>query len=268
MSWVTHDFGSTVGWQFVAGRDFSRDFATDSNAIVLNERAAALMKLKDPINTIVRFDGKSYRIAGVIKDVIMESPFAQAAPIIFIMNYDNVTDITIKLNPALTPHQALGKVEEIFKRYNPGAPFDYRFINDEFNNKFKAEEKVGRLTLFFAILAIIISCMGIFGLATFIAEQRTKEIGIRKVLGASVLELWASISREFLLLTIISFIVAAPLVWLFIRYWLNGYEYRMQVSAWTLLLIAFLTLMITLCTISYQALKAAMTNPSKSLKTQ
>ncbi|NIG55786.1 ABC transporter permease [Chitinophaga sp. Cy-1792] len=268
VSWVTHDFGSTVGWKFVAGRDFSRSFATDSSAIILNERAVAFMGLKDPVNTMIRFNQKPYLVVGVIKDVIMESPFAQAAPIVFMMDYNNASDITIKLNPALTPHQALTKVEKIFKQYNPNAPFDYRFINDEFNNKFKAEEKAGRLTLFFAILAIFISCMGIFGLATFMADQRTREIGIRKVLGATVLELWATISGEFLVLTVVSFVVAAPLIWVFIEQWLNGYEYRMKISIWTFLVIAILTLMITLCTISYQALKAAMANPSRSLKTQ
>ncbi|MFB6456285.1 ABC transporter permease [Chitinophaga sp. Hz27] len=268
VSWVSHDFGNTVGWQFVAGRDFSRNFSTDSNGIILNESAIALMGITSPIGATIRFDDHPFHILGIIKNVVMESPFDKAAPAAFMMDYDNVSDITIRLNPAMSTHQAIGEIEKVMKKYNPAAPFEYRFINDEFNNKFKTEERVGKLTSSFAILAIFISCLGIFGLATFTAEQRTKEIGIRKVLGASVVQLWTNLSREFLILVFIAFAVAMPLAWTFMSHWLNAYEYRVNITIWTFIFTAVLTLMITLSTVSYQALKAALANPVDSLKAE
>jgi putative ABC transport system permease protein len=266
VSWISHDFGKTVGWEFLEGRDFSRNYATDSTGIILNQSAVEFMGLKNPIGETIKFDDKPYHLIGVIKNVVMESPFMQAAPTVFIMDYENVSNISVRLNPAMGNHAAIAKVEQIFKKYNAAAPFEFRFINEEYNNKFIAEERISKLTTFFALFAIFISCLGIFGLATFTAEQRTKEIGVRKVLGASVFNLWRHLSKEFLLLTMLSFVIAMPLAWSFMHTWLLEYEYRIEISAWSFVVTALLTLIITLGAVSYQTIKAALANPVNSLK--
>ena len=163
---------------------------------------------------------------------------------------------------------ALPKIESVFKKYNPGAPFDYTFADDEYAKKFAAEERIGSLATFFAIFAIFISCLGLFGLASFTAEQRTKEIGVRKVLGASVLNLWQLLSKDFLALVFISFFIAIPVAYYFMQKWLLNYEYRIHISAWVFIITGVIAMLITLITVSFQAIKAAIANPVKSLRTE
>jgi len=156
----------------------------------------------------------------------------------------------------------------VFKKYNPGAPFDYTFNDDDYAKKFADEQRVGKLAAFFTILAIFISCLGLFGLASFVAEQRKKEIGVRKVLGASVFNLWRMLSKEFALLVIISCFIAIPLAWYYLHQWLLHYDYRTPISLWIFILSGVGALVITLLTVSYQAIRAALANPVKSLRTE
>ncbi len=265
---VTHDFGKTVGWQFVQGRDFSRQFSTDSSGMVLNETAAKYMGIKDPIGKIVKWNGKPFQIVGVVKDMLMGSPFEPVYQTVFMMDYNWAGVINIKLNPALSAGESLKKIEAVFQKFNPGSPFDYKFSDQEYERKFLAEERIGQLASIFAVLAIFISCLGLFGLASFVAEQRTKEIGIRKVLGATVPNLWGLLSKDFVLLVIISCLISAPISWYFLSDWLKRYEYRTEISWWIFVAAAAGALIITLLTVSFQAIKAALMNPVKSLKSE
>jgi ABC-type antimicrobial peptide transport system permease subunit len=265
---VTHEYGKTVDWQLSRGRDFSRTFSTDSSAMILNESAAKLMNLKKPLESFVRASGKQYKVIGVIKDMIKENPFSPVSPSFFVINYRNVGFINIRLAPDLSANEALAKVENVFKKYNPGSPFTYNFADEEYAKKFGTEERIGKLASFFAILAIFISCLGLFGLASFVAEQRTKEIGIRKVLGASVTNLWGMLSKDFVLLVIISCFVSIPVSWYFMNDWLKNYKYHTEISWWIFALTGLGALAITLLTVSYQAIKAALLDPVKSLRSE
>jgi putative ABC transport system permease protein len=270
--WVTHDFGRTVGWQFKAGRDFSKEFATDSAAVVINETAARVMGLKDPIGkTVVAGTGKdasNFTIIGVIRDMLMESPFEPVRQTFYFMDHQNVGWIILKLNPHESAGAAVAKVAAVFKKYTPSAPFDYQFADTEFAAKFAAEERIGKLSTFFASLAIFISCLGLFGLASFVAEQRTKEIGVRKVLGASVFNVWRLLSKEFVALVLVALLVATPVSsWLMDR-WLQDYSYKTGLSWWIFAAAGLGALVITLLTVSFQAIKAGMANPVQSLRSE
>jgi len=265
---VTHDYGNTIGWQLKEGRDFSRSFSTDTSSMILNEAAVKLMGFKKPIDSFVRASGKQYKVVGVIKDMIKENPFSPVSPSFFIVNYNNLITINIRLAPNLSANEALAKVESVFKRYNPGSPFTYNFVDQEYSKKFGTEERIGKLATFFAILAIFISCLGLFGLASFVAEQRTKEIGIRKVLGASIANLWQMLSKDFVFLVIISCFISIPLAWYFMNGWLENYKYHTEISWWIFALTGIGALAITLLTVSYQAVKAALLDPVKSLRSE
>jgi putative ABC transport system permease protein len=270
--WVTHDYGKTVGWQFQAGRDFSREYKTDSTAVVINEAAAKFMGVKDPVGKYIRWAGDNqtftYTVIGVAKDMIMESPYDPVRPTIYFMDYDNVNWIDLKLNPNKSATASISKIEAVFKKLIPSAPFDYKFADAEFANKFTSETRVGKLSAVFAVLAIFISCLGLFGLASFVAEQRTKEIGVRKVLGASVFSLWKLLSKDFVMLILISIVIVTPVSWYFMHRWLQNYQYRTEISGWVFALAGISAIFITLITVSYQSIKAALLNPTRSLKAE
>ncbi|GAB2577705.1 ABC transporter permease [Spirosoma areae] len=265
---ITHDYGKTVGWQLVTGRDFSTNFTTDSSAMVLNESALKLMGLKQLIGELVNWNNKDYRVIGIIKDMIKETPFVPVKPSFFVLDYKSVNVINIKLVPQIATSEALDKVAAVFRKYNPAAPFDYKFVDDEYAKKFGHEERIGKLASVFSILAILISCLGLFGLASFTAEQRTKEIGVRKVLGASVLNVWGLLSKDFVFLVLIAFGLATPLAYYFLSGWLQNYEYRTEISWWIFAVTGLGALLITLLTVSYQSIKAALMNPVKSLRSE
>ena len=265
-NYVTHDYGKTVGWQVKEGRDFSRDFTTDSASMILNEASVKLMGFQHPIGEIVRQSGREYKVVGVIKDIVKEDPFKPVNPSFFAVSYRNVNTINLRLAPQLSAHEALAKVEQVVKNYSPDSPFDYNFVDDQFSRKFGTEERIGRLAGGFAILAILISCLGLFGLASFMAEQRTKEIGIRKVLGASVFNVWRLLSKEFVFLIVIAFCLAAPIAYYVLSDWLQNYEYRTKLSWWIFAGSGLGALVVTLLTISFQSIKAALMNPVKSLR--
>jgi len=272
---VTQDFGSTVGWQFVSGRDFSRDFASDSSGLVLNEAAVKYMGLKHAVGENVKylytsFHNNNFRVIGVIKDMIMQSPFTPVKPTIFTMDSAavGIGVITVKIDPAISTLKAISVIGSVFKKYNPGSSFDYTFNDDEYAKKFSAEQRIGSLASVFTGFAIFISCLGLFGLASFMAEQRTKEIGVRKVLGASILHLWGLLSKEFVLLVSLSFFIAIPASWYLMHNWLRQYDYRTPISVWVFVMTMGMALLITLATVSFQSIRASLANPVKSLRSE
>ena len=265
---VTQGYGKTVGLEFINGRDFSDQFGTDSSAIIINETAAKYIGFENPVGeTIKRYDN-SYRILGVVKDMVMESPYEPAKQTIYFLDSSIGGILNIKLNPNLTTASALAKVAAVCKKYSPEEPFSYKFTDEEYSRKFADEERVGKLAAFFAVLAIFISCLGIFGMASFIAEQRTKEIGVRKVLGASVLNLWGLLSKDFVTMVFVALLIATPVAYYFMYNWLQNYEYRTNLSWWIFVAAGAGALLITLLTVSFQSIKAAISNPVKSLRTE
>lgn len=265
---VTHDFGEIMGWDFILGRDFSRDFATDSTAVVLNETAVRFMGLKDPLNTEIIRNGKKSKVIGVIKDMIMTSPYEPVKQTIFRLDYNENTLMNIRLNPSLSATDALTRIEDVFTSLFPAVPFDFKFTDEEYALKFAGEERIGKLASLFAFLAIFISCLGLFGMSSFVAEQRKKEIGVRKILGASVVRLWKMLSVEFIWLVIISCLIATPIAWSFLNNWLQHYQYRVEISIWVFILASAAAIVTTLLTISYQIIKVSVVNPVNSLKAE
>jgi putative ABC transport system permease protein len=266
---VNHEFGKTVGWQFKDGRDFSREFASDSNAFVINEAAEKFLGFENAVGETLTWNERPYTIIGVIKDMIIESPYEPVRPALWhIDRYDNVNVAILKLSPEMGAHEAIEKIKTVFNRYSPESPFSHEFVDTEYARKFSDEERIGTLASFFAVLAIFISCLGISGLASFVAEQRTKEIGVRKVMGASVANLWGMLSKDFLRLVAISLVVAMPMAWYLMSNWLQKYEYRSTMAWWIFAAAGFGALAITLATVSYQSIKAALANPVNSLRSE
>jgi putative ABC transport system permease protein len=264
---VTPDFGKTIGWTMVQGRDFSREHFTDSSAVLINEEALRTTGFKHPIGQVIRYFNKPYTIIGVVKNMLTNSPFEKIEPAIFLGDgWYGV--ITIRLKPGVPVHSALAALEPVFKRRNPGSPFLYKFSDDEFAKKFASESRIGKLAAVFAGLAIFISCLGLFGLASFMAEQRTKEIGVRKVLGAGVFSLWGLLSRDFVKLVIISMFIAMPVAYWFMHQWLQNYKIRTDLPWWIFASAGAGILIITLLTVSFQSIKAAIMNPVRSLRTE
>jgi putative ABC transport system permease protein len=265
---VSENYGKTVGLEFINGRDFSSKFGTDSSAIIINETSAKYIGFKDPVGKTINQYGKNYGIIGVVKDVVMESPYEPAKQTIYFLDSSIGGILNIKLSPSMTTAAALSKVAAACKKYSPEEPFDYTFADEEYARKFADEERFGKLAAFFAILAIFISCLGIFGMASFMAEQRVREIGVRKVLGASVFSLWQLLSKDFVVMVFIALFIATPAAYFFMHNWLQNYQYRTALVWWIFAAAGIGALIITLLTVSFQAIKAAIANPVKSLRTE
>ena len=267
---ISQDYFKTIGMTLKAGRDFAGDAGPDTLNMILNEAAVERLHLKDPLNQLITFDYSKnpMRVIGVVKNAVIESPFFAVSPAIFVYNPGWAGSIMYRLNPKVNTQEAITKISKIFNKYNPSSPYDYQFADDVFNAKFNLETLIGKLAGIFAGLAIFISCLGLFGLAAYTAEQRKKEIGIRKVLGASVPEIWFLLSRNFLLLVIISCVVASPISYYFLQEWLQKFEYRITMGPAAFLLSAAVAIIITILTVSYQAISSALTNPVKSLRAE
>lgn len=270
--WVTPEYGKTVGFEIKEGRDFSKDFPGDSSSLVLNEAAVKFMGIKDPIGKIIT-DGEGERqvkltIVGVVKDMIMSSPYEPVKQTFYRAERGNINWMLLRLNPNKSISGSLAAIEEVFKATIPSAPFTYEFVEEGYASKFAEEVRVGKLASFFTGLAILISCLGLFGLASFVAEQRTKEIGIRKIVGASVFNLWRLLSKDFIFLVALSCIIAMPLGYYYLNSWLQQYQYRINISWWVFALAFGGAMFITVLTVSYQAIRAASANPVKSLRTE
>ena len=267
---VSFGYGKAVGWQFAEGRDFSSKFLTDSDAIVLNEAAVKYMGLRHPVGKTVRLWDKNRLVVGVIKDMVMESPYEPVKQTIYYLNssFHDYYYYNIRLSPSASPHDAMAAIEKLWKVYAPADPFNYRFVDKTYAIKFAEEERVGQLAGVFAVLAIFISCLGLFGMASFMAEQRIKEIGVRKVLGAGVFSLWGLLSREFVYLVGLALVIALPLAYLFMHSWLQHYVYRTGLSWWMFAAAGFGAIGIALLTVSYQSVKAALMNPVRALRSE
>jgi putative ABC transport system permease protein len=266
----THDFGRTVGWKFIEGRDFSPDFPSDTAAVILNETAVKYMRLKNPIGEVIRteFSPRVWKIIGVVQDMIMQSPYEPVKPTLFFLDDRYGSYMHIRIKPTLGATEALAKIEAVIKKLVPSALFDYKFVDQEYDQKFASEKRVGILSGFFAALAIFISGLGLFGLASFVAEQRTKEIGIRKVIGASIFSLWRMLSKDFVILVLISCAVSIPVAYYYMNGWLQKYQYHTEIG-WSVFVMAIgAAVLITLLTVSFQAIKAAMASPVKSLRSE
>jgi putative ABC transport system permease protein len=270
---VTSEYGRTIGWTFVSGRDFSEDIRSDLNGVVINESAARLMGLENPAGeTLIRDRGEGqrdqYTILGVITDMVKGSPFEPTDPCLFFLSDKDQDWLFIRLDPSVSAHEALPKIEKVFAQHIPSSPFDYKFASDEYEAKFRSEERIGTLSSIFSSLAILISCSGLFGLVSFVAEQRTKEIGIRKVMGASIVQVWQLLTNEFVLLVLVACAIAIPLSYYFMADWLAQYKYRTTIAWYLFALAGGGALVITLLTVSIQAVKAAMANPVNSLRSE
>ncbi len=265
---VSHDYGRTVGWDMAEGRDFSRDFGSDSTAYILNRAAVEYMGMKNPIGKTIRWYDGTHKVIGVVENLLTESPFEPVKPSIYMIDYDNTNWIELKLAPIKNVTESLTKIEQVFHKIAPNVPFEYEFVDEAFGKKFVAEERLRRLSEIFSVLAIIISCLGLFGLASFVAEKRTKEIGIRKVLGASISSLLKMLSKDFALLVLFSGLISIPIANYFMGRWLEGYTYRIEIPWWVFGAAIFGVLFIALLTVSFQAVRAARQNPIQSLKVE
>ena len=264
---VSLDYGKTIRWDILRGRDFSRDYPTDSNAMIINDTAARVLGFKDPVGEAVTFFGKQYHIIGVAANMVNNSPYEKIDPAIFLVS-PNVYNIIVRIKPGLGTSTALAEMATVFRKYNPASPFIYEFVDKAYEAKFRAEQQIGNLASVFTALAILISCLGLFGLAAFVAEQRTKEIGVRKVLGAGIVNVWGLLSKDFLKLTILSILISIPLAYLGMHRWLDHYDYRAPLSWWIFASAGAGILLITLITVSFQSLKAALMNPVRSLRSE
>lgn len=264
--WVSHGYIETLGMSLKSGRDFNPIAKYDSTSIIVNESFAKLLNKEDVIGEKVQNDGRDYEIVGVVRDFIYSDVYANAAPLILFAQPSSTNYLFIRLKQGLDMPDALAKIESVIKTHNPAYPFEYRFMDEEFGKLFKSEMLIGKLSRLFALLAIFISCLGLFGLAAYTAERRTKEIGIRKVLGASEQSLVLLLSKDFVKLVLIAILVATPLAWYFMSNWLQDFAYRIELSWWFFATAGVLALFIALATVSVQAIKAASANPVKNLR--
>jgi putative ABC transport system permease protein len=265
------DFVKTMGITLLQGRDIDIDrYPSDSDAIVLNESAVKTMRLSNPIGQIVSEGAFKVHIIGVIRDFILESPYTQkiAPMMIFSPKNANLQVVTFRLNPAHPTAANLAVAEKIYKKYSPAYPFEYNFTDEAYAKKFKAELQTTKLSALFAGLTIFISCLGLFALAAYMAENRNREIGVRKVLGASVTSITTLLARQFVALVLVAFLIAVPVAWFAMEKWLLDYSYRISIG-WEVFAVSGLAaVLIAVATVSYQSIKAAIANPVKSLRTE
>jgi len=269
---IDYDYVKTMGMEIIKGRNFSKEFGSDSTAIIINETTAKIIGFKDPIGKqlfrAVDQQGHTgaFTIIGVVRNFNFETLHHDVGPLAFELG-TGAGLASFKVSTA-NINQLIAQVQSKWKSMAPGLPFSYRFLDESFDEMYRNEQRVGKIALVFSVLAIFIACLGLFGLATFIAEQRTKEIGIRKVLGASVQGIVQMLSKDFMKLVAIAFVFAAPVAWYFMHKWLQDFAYRINISWWIFAAAGLTALLIALVTVSFQAIRAAITNPVKSLRTE
>lgn len=272
VTWIDEDYGKTIQWKILQGRDFSREHSTDVKAVIINKAAADYIGFKDPIGEIIAGHGTEREIIGVVEDVIATSPYEAVGPAFYWLDKDGANNtfgqMIIRLDPKKSTVESLAGVEAIHGKLVSSSAFDYSFVDEEYGLKFQAELRIGHLASVFAALAIFISCLGLFGLSSFVAEQKTKEIGVRKVIGASLFDIWTLISKDFVLLVSISLLMAMPVSYYYLYKWLLTYHYHTQIKWWVFVAADGSVLLITLLTVSFHGLKAAVANPVKSLRSE
>ncbi len=271
--YVKKEYGKTVGWEFIAGRDFSTELNNETQNVVITESAAKIMGFENPVGQRLHYDqdwveDKNFTIIGVIKDQIKGSPYDEARPAIMFNSEGDMRYLFIRVKPEAQIRDALAKIETAFNNVVPSAPFDYQFVDEVYNKKFQAEERISALAEVITIIAVFISCLGLLGLASYVAEKRTKEIGIRKVLGASIGEIWQLLTKDFVVLVFLAAIIAIPAAFMFFQKWLSQYDYRMEISIWIFISAGIGALLLTILTISYQAIKSARANPVNALRAE
>ncbi len=265
------DYFKTLGMQIAEGRNFTGNIGTDTLSVILNEAAVRRMRFKEPLNQIITYNSgkpQQLKVIGVVKDALMTSPFSPVEPSVFVYTPGWSNIITYRLALKVSTQKAITKLTSIFNKYSPSSPYLYHFVDESYAAKFDLETLVGKLAALFAALAIFISCLGLFGLAAYTAEQRTKEIGIRKVLGSSVSQVWLLLSKDFIVLVLISCFIASPIAFYFLHDWLQKYDYRISISPFVFIMAGVAAIVMTIFTISFQAIKAALANPVKSLRTE
>jgi putative ABC transport system permease protein len=265
---VSSGYISLLHMKVIEGRDFYKTSDADSNRVIINEGLKKLMGKDGKAGGTISINSKNFQIAGIIKDVVYNDVYAAGSPLILFCYPKNANILTIRIKPNVDLSEALEKTEAVFKTNNPGYPFEYKFLDEEFNKLFSTETLIGNLAGIFSVLAIFISCLGLFGLAAYTAERRRKEIGIRKVLGASAQGLAGLLSKEFLKLVALSCIIAFPVSWWAMQDWLQDYQYRTTIHWWIFAMAGISSLAIALVTVSFQAIKAAIANPITSLRSE
>ncbi|WP_342088651.1 ABC transporter permease [Dyadobacter sp. OTU695] len=265
---VGYDFTKTMNLQMADGRDFSKAFPTDSSGVIVNETAVKVMGLKDPVGREINWGKTKVRIVGVLKDFHFQSLHTAIRPLIaYLGAREPQGSVVVRIQAGKTP-ETLAAMERICKKLNPNVPFTYAFTDQEYARQYQSEQVVGKLAGYFASLAIFISCMGLFGLAAFTAEQRTKEIGVRKVLGASIAGIVGLLSRDFLKLVVMAIVLASPVAWYIMQQWLQGFAYQIDIEWWMFALAGIIAVLIAVFTISFQSIRAAMVNPVRSLRSE
>jgi ABC-type antimicrobial peptide transport system permease subunit len=269
---VSYEYGKTIGLQFACGRDFSRDLQSDQSGILINETTLHLMGLTSPIGENVTWFSEnpnkpnSYTILGVVKDMVKGSPYELAPPVVMFLSNEDLKWLYIRINPGVSVREALTKIENVTSKIVPSSPFDYHFVDEQYNAKFMEEERVGKLALFFTLMAIVISCLGLLGFAAFLTERRTKEIGVRRVNGAKVSEILAMLNKDLIKWVVIAFVISCPIAWYAMHHWLENFAYKTEFSWWIFALAGLLALGIALLTVSWQSWKAATRNPVEALR--
>lgn len=265
---IGYDFTKTMNLKMAGGRDFSKEFPTDSSGVLVNETAVKVMGLKDPVGREINWGRSKVRIVGVLKDFHFQSLHNAIRPLIaYLGAREPQGSVVIRIQAGKTP-ETLDAIERICKKLNPAVPFTYAFTDQEYARQYQSEQIVGKLAGYFAFLAIFISCLGLFGLATFTAEQRTREIGVRKVLGASVAGIVGLLSKDFLKLVLMAIVLASPVAWYIMKQWLQGFAYQIDIEWWMFALAGVVAVLIAVFTISFQSVKAAMMNPVRSLRSE
>jgi putative ABC transport system permease protein len=252
----------------VEGRDFKPDVVSDSNHVLITESMARLMGKNSPLGKDLTYGGKDFRVVGVVNDYIYGDMYGKPDPVVFFSFPDEARFLYVRIKPGVGAEDALTKIGAVMKVDNPSYPLTYNFVDDQFNAEFTAEALIGKLSRVFSVLAVFISCLGLFGLASYTAEQRTKEIGIRKVLGASVTGITTLLSWDFLKLVLFSNLIAFPLAWGLMNHWLAGYAYHISISWWIFPTAGTLSMLIALVTVSFQSMRAGLSNPVRSLRAE
>ncbi len=265
---VTPEFGETVEWDITKGRDFSRNFEADNETIILNESALEYMGFEDPIDQVIRWEGIDYKVIGVCKNLVLESPFEKVRPTIFTMKKANLPFVTMRMNPSLTVAESRSRVIKALQGFSPQGSFNIRFVDEEFGQKLWREKQVAQLATSLAVMAVFISFLGIYGLSSFMAEQRNKEIGIRKVLGASVPTILRLMVTDFIAPTAIGCLLAFPAAYFYMNEWLATYEFKIEISLMVFIVVGSGTVVLTLITAGVRSIRAANMNPAKSLRTE
>ncbi|MBO9202653.1 MULTISPECIES: ABC transporter permease [Niastella] len=270
---VDEQYISTLGMELVTGRNFSKEFLTDSSAIIINEAAAKMYGFTEPIGKNLYYlrdintrSASVLHVIGIVKDFNFTSFRQQVTPLALLMG-ENAGNTAIRINSKNIPH-LVTQIENLYNKMAPGEPFDYTFMDEDFNNLYRTEQRMGVIAISFSALAILIACLGLFGLAAYAAEQRTKEIGIRKVLGATVSNITAMLSKDFLKLVVVAAVIAFPLAWWFMHSWLQDFAYRTNISWWVFIMAGVVAAFIAVFTVSFQTIRAALMNPVKSLRNE